>query len=230
MNSKCNKRSAFSLTEILVVIGIIVVIAGLIMPVFLSTRKSAKRVSCISNLHQFGLAAKLYESDFDDKLPHENPAKWYIAHLKIHLDPMRAYVSDPRIYQCPDNQYVRQTKIGGTDFTMRFVLDLAESSGSVGQRWRIVPDSNSVLTYCGNHLTNPNHAISDTQGGSITNGTFNALRYNGAVQKVPTERVKQHREDWGGFGAGIQAWSYEWLEFPEETFPPQMEILPQRDP
>ncbi len=230
MKRKRNEWSAFSLMEILVVIAIIAVIASLLMPVFLSAKKSAKRVSCISNLHQFGLAAKLYESDFDEKLPHENPAKWYIAHLKTHLDPMAAYVSDKRIYHCPDNQYERQTKIGGTDFTMRFVLDLAESSSFLGQKWRIVPDGNSVLVYCGNHLTNPSHGISDTQGGSIANGTFNGLRYNGAVQKVPTASVKQHREDWGGFGSGIEAWSYEWLEFPEETFPPRIEVLPQAGP
>lgn len=51
-----NPRAAFSLVELLVVIGILSTLLLLLVPVLQSTRESARRASCLNNLSQFAKA------------------------------------------------------------------------------------------------------------------------------------------------------------------------------
>ena len=60
-----NTRMAFTLIELLVVVAIIGILAAILFPVFASAREKARQASCSSNLKQLGLAALMYNQDYD---------------------------------------------------------------------------------------------------------------------------------------------------------------------
>ena len=63
------RRRAFTLIEILVVIGIIALLGALLFPVFARVREEGRKTSCLSNMKQLGLAFQQYEQDSRGKYP-----------------------------------------------------------------------------------------------------------------------------------------------------------------
>lgn len=65
----CSARRAFSLIEALVVVGIIVVLAGLLVPMLGNIRGQSLSTQCLNNLRQLGPAIDAYRISIRDLLP-----------------------------------------------------------------------------------------------------------------------------------------------------------------
>jgi prepilin-type N-terminal cleavage/methylation domain-containing protein/prepilin-type processing-associated H-X9-DG protein len=103
-------RSAFTLIELLVVIAIIAILAAILFPVFAQAREKARQTSCLSNLHQLGVASLAYTVDYDDTevLGGYGSGSYYAQ----WMDLLYPYLKSEALFTCPSRTSDSQSAAG----------------------------------------------------------------------------------------------------------------------
>jgi prepilin-type N-terminal cleavage/methylation domain-containing protein len=112
LHPNSSAKIGFTLVELLVVIAMTGILAGLLLPVLSKAKSSARLAKCSSNLRQIGLASAMYVGEFGAyptymELP-GNPTTGddYALVLEFWTDKLVPYLSanwTNDIYQCPGN-------------------------------------------------------------------------------------------------------------------------------
>jgi prepilin-type N-terminal cleavage/methylation domain-containing protein/prepilin-type processing-associated H-X9-DG protein len=109
---------AFTLVELLTVIAIIGILAALLMPALEKSKARARRIQCVSNLREMGLATHLFANDHGGKFPTQvstsdggslefvtagyqiaKPQQFYFAYK--HFLPLADALTTPKLLVCP---------------------------------------------------------------------------------------------------------------------------------
>src|ERR1043165_9388943 len=118
---KTRAMRGFTLIELLVVIAIIGILASMLMPVFAQARESARKIVCVSNLRQLGMAFKMYIQDNDEIMPSQDHLyidpccpfwmdaaygvpDWFNSPYANWARAIWPYVREKGIYQCKSNK------------------------------------------------------------------------------------------------------------------------------
>ncbi|HRI13122.1 MAG TPA: prepilin-type N-terminal cleavage/methylation domain-containing protein [Verrucomicrobiota bacterium] len=131
-------HTAFSLVELLVVVAVIAILAGLLLPALTTAKATAQAARCLNNHKQLQLAWLLYAGDHDDQLPpngdmlpglarNDRPFWWAQGvmnyrddhpdntNTSLLLDERWAqlgnYTKDAGLYRCPSDRSV--SRVGG---------------------------------------------------------------------------------------------------------------------
>ena len=117
------KKRGFTLIEVIVVSGILLILGGLLFSLFATAREQARKTTCLGNLKQLALGMLMYARDWDDKFvpggygqgPMTEKQQAWWAHSKgtgtalsqgvFGCYPMALYtqVNDKELYHCPED-------------------------------------------------------------------------------------------------------------------------------
>jgi type II secretory pathway pseudopilin PulG len=114
---------AFTLAELLVVLGIVVLLVSLLLPTLSGAREMSRRTKCMSNMRQLTQACLAYAQDHDRQLIFSETGKggWAdtIMNAGTEADAIRhgtlyPYLNNLDIYRCPDDEtHLRSYSING---------------------------------------------------------------------------------------------------------------------
>ena len=108
--------AAFTLVELLVVIGIIALLVAILLPSLRRARQSAQGVACMSNQRQIGLSIQQYLHDgkgqYMAAYTTERGAwyRWLVSDPNVWPNNARGYLPGYDVFFCPSHEVIKAPK------------------------------------------------------------------------------------------------------------------------
>lgn len=208
------RKNAFTLVEIIVVIAIILILAGLAFPIMSRAKAASKQSACLANLRQLAVGLAIYAADNDDKHPVAKiPKTLFKTQPEASLGwagRIYPYVKASGSFQCPTDATQPQPKdhTGAVPEPVSYALNLnvsvtpnmSQMSAPAKTVWLFEVAGNlarvslsdegaSQLTLESDQMS----AIGDgTQGGILSN----VAAWTGTGQGVFTTYATGHMDNW----------------------------------
>ncbi len=119
----------FTLMELLIVIGIIGLLAGILLPVLSRAKESARRTQCASNIRQIGMGLMMYANENEEVFPQDTTTVVERPSMRSLNMLYNTYISDKKIFKCPsDAKVTKLTNAGMSISTANDSFDQIECS------------------------------------------------------------------------------------------------------
>ncbi len=107
-NSRRFYSSGFTLVALLIIVVVLAILAAMLLPALAGAHDRARRIQCVNNLKQCGLAFRIWAGDNTDKYPMATPVDFggtkefdTGADTFRHFQVMSNELSTPKILICP---------------------------------------------------------------------------------------------------------------------------------
>lgn len=118
---KCKATSRFTIVELLIVVAVIAILAGMLLPALNKAMQRAKTTNCIGNYKQIYSALIMYSNDWMDALPpicnKSNPNSFITYLLGPYMNLQDPPTKVPKILWCPSYPTTFPEQTSTTSFT-----------------------------------------------------------------------------------------------------------------
>lgn len=196
MNTHRKSTLAFTLIELIVVLGVIVLLVGVLIPNVMKARQKAQRITCVSHLKLIGLSFRLWSGDSEAYFPMARSTNNQ-GTLEVANEVWRTFqvmsneLSTPLILACPSDSRAPAadfSSLANSNISYFIGLDAQETMPELllaGDRHLGTgrPTQNKILTIQTN----------DTLAwvGSTHDGQGNVALADGSVQQFTNEKLHQ---------------------------------------
>ena len=196
---------AFTIIELLVVLVIVIILLGMVIPMPSGhSYEKARRIKCVNNLKNVGLAFRIYANDSGGRFPWQIPGEKAEIQINYSTDPttyMRAVTNElsiPKIVNCPSDK--REVATNWSQFSranMSYFITadasqtfpqsfLAGDRNITNENGQLLPGLHDLST---NGPTGWDETIHKNQG--------NACMGDGSVQQLSGARLREQLRNTG---------------------------------
>lgn len=206
---EAGRSGAFTLVELLVVIGIIALLISILLPALSKAKETANRTACLSNLRQLSMGTIMYANGNRGCFPHTAPltgkaqtADWIFWRPTDNLQDsaLAPYLGgiSPKLMRCPTDQveghkngtnaykysYVMNSELGAWDDTKKTYFQQAinyDATSDIAIKLTEVRNSSEKIMFY-----EEDEVTIDDGHGKLRTPNLLAIRHGRAEQNSPT--------------------------------------------